>query len=495
MARGAGNLTLAVFAGVTVLSLPACELAGPHRSVAPTIVSAVVGENSHNVLSAVVRFGARNADSACVVYRALSPDGRIDSSSARSTPFYAVRADSGRITALGMRPNTSYEVTLVVAGGDADTSAKMSFHSGALPQPLVGVELKGSGVPTSGYALTDFTSSTTAYIVAFDESGAVAWYREFPAQSGEGALDAEQQTNGDYVLFVGASTGWQPTAGRFYEVNPAGDSVQTFVAKAPYYTDPHELLLDFSGGNLLRSHVLGYEIRHVDLTSIGGKSDQQVAGHVLLRQSASGTIEFAWNAWDHFTIADWIFINPGLANLASIDFDHPNSIERDGSGNYIVSFASLGEITKIDGTTGAMLWRFGGRNNQFTFVGDPLSGFGIQHDVRLLPNGDLLLMDNGLRHNPQQSRAVEYRLDLTAHTATLVWEYRHSPPIFAPFAGSVQRLREGNTLVAFGAAARVAEVTANGAVVWEGDLTNYGQRVPYLYRARRLASLYRFEAR
>ena len=75
--------------------------------------------------------------------------------------------------------------------------------------------------------------------------------------------------------------------------------------------------------------------------------------------------------------ADWLFVQPGLANFTGIDFDHPNSIDQDANGNYIVSFASLGEITNIDAVTGAMLWRLGGRHNQFTFVGDLLGGFGI----------------------------------------------------------------------------------------------------------------------
>jgi hypothetical protein len=369
----------------------------------------------------------------------------------------------------------------------------MVFRTGALPTALAGLRLDLTGVAPSGYTITDFTNGSSAYIVIFDEFGSLAWYREFTAQPGEVAIDAEQQANGNYILFVGVSTGWQPTPGRFFEVNPAGDSVQTYAATAPYYTDPHELLLEYNGAKVNRFHILGYEFRRIDLTSIGGKPDQLVAGHVILRQSSTGNVEYLWNAWDHFTIADWIFIQPGLAQMASIDFDHPNSLTKDADGNYVVSFASLGEITKINAVTGEMMWRLGGRNNQFTFIGDPLNGFGIQHHVRVLPNGNIMLIDNGVRHVPPESRAIEYKLDLVAHTATLVWQYRHTPPLFAPFAGSAQRFKNGNTLVAFGAAAQVAEVTASGGVVWEGVVTNNGQKVPFLYRATRLTSLYRSE--
>lgn len=485
--------------GAAALAASACSFdsAGPGSAnpARPAITSTLVTDNPHNALSAVVTFKSHAADSARLLFQAISPDSRLNPQPERVTPFFPVRGDSGTILALGLRANTSYNVVLQVMGGNADTAARMIFRPGAIPAALSGVQLDVSGVATSGYTLTDFTAGGAAYIVAFDEAGRLCWYREFLAQPGEVAIDAEQQTNGDYILFVGVSTGWQPTPGRFYEVNPAGDSMQTYTASAPYYTDPHELLLDYNGRSVDRFHILGYEFRHLDLTAIGGSSNQLVAGHVILRQSASGTIEYLWNAWDHFTIADWIFIQPGLALMPSIDFDHPNSLTRDTDGNYIVSFASLGEITKIDAGTGAILWRLGGRNNQFTFVGDPLGGFGIQHHVRVLPNGNLLFIDNGIRHVPPESRAVEYKLDLAAHSATMVWQYRHTPPVFAPFAGSAQRLKNGNTFVAFGAAAQLSEVTPSGDVVWEAQMTNNGQKVPFFYRATRLASLYRSETR
>ena len=471
------------------------DSAGPGSGARVRITSSLITENPHNALSAVVTFKTRNADSARLIYRALAPDPPFDPQAERFSPFFAVRGDSGRIAALGLRENTSYNVILEVRGGATDTVATMDFRAGSLPLTLAGLRLAPTGNATAGYTLTDFTTAAAAYIVAFDEDGRLSWYREFAAEPGEVAIDAEQQTNGNYILFVGVSTGWQPTPGRFYEVNPFGDSVQTYTASAPYYTDPHELLLEYSGDNVSRFHILGYEFRHLDLTAIGGKQDQLVAGHVILRQSPSGTIEYLWNAWDHFTIADWIFIQPGLAQMPSIDFDHPNSLAKDTDGNYVVSFASLGEITKIHASTGQMLWRLGGRNNQFTFIGDPLGGFGIQHHVRVLPNGNLLLIDNGVRHIPPESRAVEYRLDLSAHTATMVWQYRHSPALFAPFAGSAQRLKNGNTFVAFGAASRVAEVTPAGQVVWEAQMTNSGSKVPFFYRAIGLGSLYRFEER
>ena len=341
--------------------------------------------------------------------------------------------------------------------------------------------------------MAEVTRGTDAMTLAFDTAGHVAWYRMFVAQPGELAMQTEQLANGDFTVYVGASTGWQPVDGRFIEFRPDGEIVRTFAAGAPYYTDSHELLLTLAGGAVTAANLYGYDLRSTDLTALGGRADQLVAGHVLQRLSESGAVEFQWNAWDHFSIADWLFVPPNLASYPTIDFDHPNSLAFDRDGNYIVSFASLGEITTIDARTGQVLWRLGGRHNQFTFVNDPLGGFGFQHDVRALDNGDLLFFDNGLAHTPPESRAVEYRLDLPARTATLVWEYRHAPPVFNPFVGSVQRLRNGNTLVGYGARSFVTEVAPGGQVLWEGRLTVDGQPVPFIYRARRIPSLYHYE--
>ena len=477
------------------LNVGACsDAAGPDHSIARVrIVNALVAQNPNNNLSALVRFAARNADSARLTYH-INPDAHVGGTvSDLSTPFFPVRGDTGVIPALGLREHTSYEITLHVSSRNGEADTTMSFYGGQLPLELSKLRLapnQSSFDPiTPDYILTDFTGASGAYLVVFDETGHVCWYRQFQAEPGESAIDADRQVNGDYTLFVGQSTGWQPTPGRFIEVNAAGDSITAYSATAPY-TDPHELVLEYNGQTLAHVDILGYDFRQVDLSALGGTPNQTVAGHVILRQSPAGVVEFSWNAWDHFSIADWIFVQPGLAQMPTIDFDHPNSLIKDSDGNYIVSFASLGEITKIDATTGQMIWRFGGRHNQFTIIGDPLNGFGIQHHAHVLPNGNLLFIDNGARHTPPESRAVEYHLDLNARTATMVWQYRHSPPLFSPFAGSAQRLENGNTLVAFGAAAQVAEVTPQGSVVWEAQMQKAGAKVPFFYRAIRLQSLY-----
>src|SRR5262249_9194756 len=114
-----------------------------------------------------------------------------------------------------------------------------------------------------------------------------------------------------------------------------------------------------------------------------------------------------------------------------------------------------------------ILWRFGGKNNQFLFVNDGL-GFSHQHDIRRLPAGTVTLYDNGNYHSPPFSRAVEYSLDEVEKVAVLVWEYRHVPDVFGGAMGDVQRQPNGNTLVGWGAAdVTLTEVTPDGSPVYE----------------------------
>jgi hypothetical protein len=276
------------------------------------------------------------------------------------------------------------------------------------------------------------------------------------------------------------------------QLGPARDSLLTLAAPSPIYTDNHELLLTGAGADE-RIHLFGYDRRPSDLSALGAPATVQLSGHTILRLRPDGSSEFAWSGWDHLRIQDWIEPPaPDPASTEQPDFDHPNSLAIDQDGNYIVSWRNLGEVTKLDAQSGEILWRLGGANNQFTFVNDPLGGFSAQHYARILPDGHLLLYDNGTRHSPPETRVVEYALDPVARTATLVWEFRHAPPIYTAYVGSAQRLASGNTAIGYGFAGHAAEVGPDGSVVWEADLRVDGQP-SIVYRLVRIGSLYQYQ--
>jgi hypothetical protein len=223
---------------------------------------------------------------------------------------------------------------------------------------------------------------------------------------------------------------------------------------------------------------MAYDPEIVDMSQIiqGGNPNATVVGLIVQEIDENNNVVFQWRSWDHFAITDALHQNL-LAQY--IDCVHGNAIEIDNDGNLIISSRHLDEITKINRATGDIIWRFGGLNNQFTFMGDTLK-FTYQHAIRRISNGNVTLFDNGNFHTPKFSRAVEYSLDEINKTATVVWEYRHNPDYYGLAMGYVQRLPNGNTLISWGwTNPTVTEVKPDGTIVFEMTLppADYSYRV------------------
>ena len=195
----------------------------------------------------------------------------------------------------------------------------------------------------------------------------------------------------------------------------------------------------------------------------GGNPAATVYGLIVQEVDTNRHVVFEWRSWDHIDITD---SNQDLTTQV-IDLIHGNAVGLDFDGNLLISSRHLDEVTKINRQTGDIIWRWGGKRNQFTFVGDNRR-FSHQHDIRLLPNGHYTLYDNGNGLTPEYSRALEYVLDQTNKTATLVWEYRNTPDVFAWGMGNVQRLPNGNTMIGWGTAVpTLTEVTPDGRKAFE----------------------------
>jgi hypothetical protein len=71
----------------------------------------------------------------------------------------------------------------------------------------------------------------------------------------------------------------------------------------------------------------------------------------------------------------------------------------------------------------------------------------------------------------------------------MVWEYRHTPSLYTPFTGSVERLPNGNTNVGFAFTGHVVEVDRAGTAIWQAALVVNGLSTVN-YRMKRISSLY-----
>lgn len=345
-----------------------------------------------------------------------------------------------------------------VLGGSAAAlagNAQSAAPSDSLPPDFPNIHTAVYGTPTPGRLfLCHFVFGgvpVPSYLMILENDGTPFFHRRLPGTG----LDFKLQPGGRLTYFDSVARG-------FYAMNPRYDVVDSFRCGNGYTTDGHDLLLLPNGHSVLMS----YDPQVVDLSLVakGGRTDAIVIGLIIQELDQERNVVFQWRSWDHFQITD--VVSHSLAS-ATVDYVHGNSIDIDPNGNFIISSRHMNEITKISRTTGEMLWRMGGRNNQFSFINEPIL-FSHQHDVRRLPNGNLTLFDNGNFRLPLFSRAVEYAIDEAPKTATLVWQYRLNPDVFGAGFGSVQRFSNGNTLIGWGATTpTLTEVAPDGSIVSE----------------------------
>lgn len=341
-------------------------------------------------------------------------------------------------------------------------NAKVKYELEGLPATLPPLAVTKSDDPTPGYIFlaTNMAESMAGtygnYLIIADSEGNPVFYRNL---HGERLWDFNIQPNGDLTYF---QTTYYPN-GVHYAMNTSFQVIDTINCGNGYPNDGHELRI-LPDGNIF---LIGDDYERIDMSKIvpGGDPNATVIGNVIQELDKNKNVIFQWRSLDYFKITDAIGQN---LDSSVIDPFHCNSIEIEPDGNILISDRHLSEVTKINTQTGDIIWRLGGKNNQFTFVNDSI-GFSYQHDIRRLANGDITLMDNGNMHEPPFSRAVEYKLDEVNKTATLVWQFRHSPDVFDGFMGNVQRLPDGNTMIGWGGAPTpaITEVRPDGSTALE----------------------------
>ncbi|WP_194817994.1 arylsulfotransferase family protein [Nocardia sp. XZ_19_385] len=154
------------------------------------------------------------------------------------------------------------------------------------------------------------------------------------------------------------------------------------------------------------------------------------------------------------------------------DVLHTNTIEilaahPDGlwaQGDVLVSMRELDCIAVVDIEAGVVRWWWG--------PGE-LSG---QHQPTLLPDGHLLVFDNG---RPDRHSRV---LELDPVDSTICWQYVADPPqtLSSPVAGGAEPLANSNVVISDAQGGRALEITRDGTLVWAvATVTTTGERAQF----------------
>jgi hypothetical protein len=456
----------------SVRSLPTAGGVADASAPLPPTVSADVEPSAVVSTAARVHVTSQNAVQVVVAW-GDSP------SLGQSTPPVPVPA-SGELSVpiLGLAPAaTNYvQVTAFGAGGDAVSAPPSSVTTGPLPPDLPAVTVESFVPDLGGVVLLGlFTTARggPSWSVMVDRSGRILFYSE----------DQGSPRGLDFQLHPGGSLSMYRTAQSQFVMTDLVGSVLRHLGdpNAPLGADGHDIVV-LDGGVVA---LAGWDQHRYDLTQVvdGGAPDALLTDTVVDVLQPDGTTQFHWAAYPDVQPSETL---PGFDWASDPDFEHVNSLSRANDGDFLVSMRNTGTVYKIDRASGRIRWRLGGNRSDFTFVNDAYGGFTDVHFVRQLPDGDVLMLDNGSLHTPPISRAVQYRLDENLRSATLTWQSLHDPPTFEWCCGSVQRLPGGDTLIDWSTHGDVQQIDPFGALHWRLT-TAKGELV---YRAQWFASLY-----
>lgn len=309
-----------------------------------------------------------------------------------------------------------------------------------LPADFPAYEITQKENPCPGYFfLTPLKWEDAAlYVIIMDNHGFPVFYRKNPA----GCYDFKLQPNGELTYY-------EASCQKFIRLNSRLDETGFYAMANGYSTDLHECNITEEG------HVwmLGYDPQLVDMDTVveGGQPGAVVTGLIVQEQDSNGNVLFQWRSWDHFQITDaseWVNLT-----AETIDYVHGNTIEIMDENSILISCRNMNEITKINRTTGEIIWRMGGQachNNMFTFVNDSLQ-FRMQHDIRYHGGNLVSLYNNSNGSDPDPySSSIFYMLNEENFTAKEDERYYNDPPVFGDIMGNCQKLENGNLVTGWG---------------------------------------------
>lgn len=444
--------------------------------------------NPKNVLSCFVSWTTDKAADSVVQFGASSYEWEISDSTQVTTH---------RVLVIGMHASQAYLVKAISTGDTGSGSAEGKFTTSSLPVtiPVADITAVDKTKMQSGWTLMNIQkgdgtatakSKYPAQAVMYDADGQPVWYYIDGTTGDRGGMVPVELT--DKGVLIGAV------------MDESG------ATKEP----PREV--DFAGNTLWECSTplcggTGTLTHHASKLPNGN--------YIILRDVTVNNVTAP--VFEEITSANTVVWSLDYRKLvpppstASGDWCHGNSITVDMANDAVYANCRFVGLIKTTYKNPTLKWHMAASFNGAA-LGDikysPTSSqYSDTHDPEIHDDGTILFFDNGGWSgvvgevgNPHgyHSRAVEYKVDETAKTATLVWEFPgtfnvdswYKDSFYLPFWGDADRLPNGNVLITAGVRgttvrSRIFEVTKqDGKVVWEFQLpADFG-----VYRSERLVT-------
>ena len=436
MRRLGMGIGLAILLAVCLAVLQSCALP-------PSVLDHSLSIRDDNALIAEVELSLSRAGQVFVEYE-----------NPRAGKFRTALSKSGtehRISVARLRAETTYSYAIGIQ--DADSAAQIAqrgeFRTGPLPHDLATMHRRAIGRSSQPLILTSYADHFNDYILFWDEAGEIVWYQAhdmaegFADRSKLGPMNAiEQKPNGNLIYI----NNWCCIT----EISPLGEVVRQLVAGEEAGIPHHDFVL-LDDGRIL---YLSDEKTLFDDSENGGEAEASaIADALRIWDPESGHVEQVWDSRDFWDIASADQWDLREIRSSALHWTHINSVSIGPQGNFILSSRQRQQVISVAADLQTIEWQLGGPGSDYRFP-NPSDRFYVQHQAAQLPNGNILLFDNGTKRPASEggnySRAIEIRLDDESRSAVKAWEHRADPDIFSPVVSGAARLGNGNTLINFG---------------------------------------------
>jgi hypothetical protein len=349
-----------------------------------------------------------------------------------------------------------------------------------LHPPVLTVTARSSALAPGDEFVAPYTGPGQAGPMILDQDGGLVWFKGLPSHT-SAANFRVQEYEGRPVL-----SWWQGNIsvhGFGLGEDVIADGAYTDIAHVKagngHQVDLHEFQITPQGTAL----ITAYDPILCDLSSAGGPAYGAVTNSVFQEVDIrTGLVMYEWTSLDHVDLSE-SYERAAASTLSSpFDFFHINSINLDQDGSFLISARNTWTVYDIDGHSGQISWRLGGRHSSFTAA--PGTRTAWQHDPRELPDGSISIFDNGASPAVHgASRGVVVRLDSQHQTATLASQFTHSPPLLADSQGNLQALSNGDWFIGWGQLPDLSEFSSAGQLLFDAHFPLHTQS----YRSFRFA--------
>lgn len=410
-----------------------------------------------------------------------------------------------------------FAAVLIACNGQFETFLSRPDITGAVSVQITRTHLE-SASPASGYTflapyLSDFaTASYGPQII--DSNGELIWYGNETITKRAMDLhvcDYKDSNTGDHLCLHDATPiqqgGHSSGLIRFFDNTYTEiDSYNGSGCLIP--PDIHDLNTpNGRGGSFFLQDV--YQTVPANLSAFAGPEyGYALSGCFQEIRFEDRAVLFQWCSLDYVSLDDTYLYIPQTANRAHNlitgdgslnapwDYFHINAIGKNAEGDYLVSSRHTDTIFKVAGLTsttghapGAIVWRLGGKHNDFSMLGG--LNFSRQHTVRFhsttSTETQLTIFDNasdGEYRSAQASSGMWITLNNVSMTASLTHQYL-SPGnnLSVSSQGQLQKLLNGNVFIGWGALPYYSEYTLEGDLLLHAHFGAAGADYMQSYRA------------